>query len=109
PVLYAMTHNLSFKRTIAKRKINRRNKRGALALILGLCSLSGYSQTGLDLEALKTLALENNKGLRAEALKVDRAEALRGTAWEFDKTEIYYQYDENNLDLAGQPLTVFGL
>src|SRR5690606_1336852 len=109
PVLYAKTHNMRFKRSIAKRKIMRRNKRRSLTLILALCSLSGFSQTGLDLEALMALALENNRGIRAGAMKVERAEALKGTAFEFDKTEIYYQYDENNLDLKGEALRVFGL
>ena len=55
------------------------------------------------------LALEQNNQLRASALLVDRTETLKGTAFEFDKAEIYYNYDENNLALNGDPLNVFGV
>lgn len=104
PVLYAYSHNIKFRKIKRKRKMNR----NTLTLIVMLISFSGFSQTKLDLEDLMTLSLENNNGIQAGSLMVDQAEALKGTAFEFDKTDIYYQYDENNLAFNGEPLKVFG-
>src|SRR5690606_14527405 len=104
PVLYAQTHNITFKRRGTKRKTMKWNKPNSLGLLLLLTGFMGHSQMGLDLEQLKSLALEHNKGIQAGALKVEAAEALRGTAFDFDKTGIYYNFDENNLDQSGRPL-----
>ncbi len=108
PVLYAYTHNIKFRGMRKRRKERRMKNRNALTIMMLLVSLSGFSQTKLNLEDLMALALQNNKGIQAESLLVDRAETLKGTAFEFDKTDIYYQYDENNLALNGEPLKVFG-
>lgn len=104
PVLYAYANNIKFGRTRKKNKMNK----NALTIMLLLISVSGFSQTKLNLEDLMELSLDNNKGIQAESLMVDQAETLKGTAFEFDKTDIYYQYDENNLALNGEPLKVFG-
>ncbi len=104
PVLYAYANNIKFQKGRKKKKMNK----NALTLILLLAATSGFSQTQLNLEDLKAKALESNKGIQASSLMVDQAEALKGTAFEFDKTDIYYQYDENNLALNGEPLKVFG-
>ncbi|MGN7513651.1 MAG: CusA/CzcA family heavy metal efflux RND transporter [Allomuricauda sp.] len=108
PVLYAYTHNIKFRGMRKRRKERRMRKRNALTMMLLLVSLSGFSQTKLNLEDLMALSLENNKGIQAGSLMVDQAETLKGTAFEFDKTDVYYQYDENNLALNGEPLKVFG-
>src|SRR5690625_2630680 len=47
----------------------------------------------LTFEQIKELALENNAAVKAAALEVERQEALRGTAFDFEKTEVYYNYD----------------
>ncbi|NDV14409.1 CusA/CzcA family heavy metal efflux RND transporter [Muricauda sp. TY007] len=107
PVLYAYSHNIKF-RGMRKRRKERRIRKNTLTILLLLISVSGFSQTKLDLGNLMALSLENNKGIQAESLLVDQAKTLKGTAFEFDKTDIYYQYDENNLALNGEPLKVFG-
>lgn len=107
PVLYAYSHNIKFRGMGKRRKERKMNKNG-LTLLLLLLTASGFSQNKLNLEDLMTLSLENNKGIQAGSLMVEQAEALKGTAFEFDKTAIYYQYDENNLALNGEPLKVFG-
>ncbi|MEC3964154.1 CusA/CzcA family heavy metal efflux RND transporter [Flagellimonas halotolerans] len=107
PVLYAYSHHIKFS-GMGKRRKDRKAKKSALTIMLLLISVSGFSQTKLNLEDLMALSLENNKGIQAESLLVDQAETLIGTAFEFDKTDIYYQYDENNLALNGEPLKVFG-
>ncbi len=107
PVLYAYSHNIKF-RGMRKRRKDRKANKSALTIMLILMATPGFSQTKLNLEDLMALALENNKGIQAESLLVDQAESLKGTAFMFDKTDIYYQYDENNLALNGEPLKVFG-
>ncbi|MDF0714588.1 CusA/CzcA family heavy metal efflux RND transporter [Muricauda sp. 334s03] len=107
PVLYAYANNIKFQ-GMGKRRKERKMNKNTLTLLLLLATTSGFAQTKLDLEDLMTLSLENNKGIQAGSLMVDRAETLKGTAFEFDKTAIYYQYDENNLALNGEPLKVFG-
>ncbi|MCR9226096.1 MAG: CusA/CzcA family heavy metal efflux RND transporter [Flavobacteriaceae bacterium] len=107
PVLYAYSHNIKFRGMRKRRKQGKPNKSG-LTMLLLLITVSGFSQTTMNLEDLMTLALENNRGIQAESLLVDQAETLKGTAFEFDKTDIYYQYDQNNLALNGEPLKVFG-
>ncbi|MEJ2114186.1 MAG: TolC family protein, partial [Flavobacteriaceae bacterium] len=55
------------------------------------------------------LAIENNASLKASNLKIDEANALVGSAFSFDKTSVYYHYDENNLAINNEPLKVFGI
>ncbi|MHA7829787.1 MAG: CusA/CzcA family heavy metal efflux RND transporter [Flagellimonas sp.] len=105
PVLYAYANNIKFQKRRKKKKMNK----NVLILILLLVATSGFSQTKLNLEGLMTLSLENNKGIQAGSLMVDQAETLKGTAFEFDKTDMYYQYDENNLAINNQPIRVFGV
>ncbi|WP_418500241.1 CusA/CzcA family heavy metal efflux RND transporter [Flagellimonas sp.] len=107
PVLYAYSHNIKF-RGMKKRRKERKLNRNGLTILLLLMAASGFAQDKLDLEDLMTLSLKNNKGIQAGSLMVDQAGTLKGTAFEFDKTDIYYQYDENNLALNGEPLKVFG-
>lgn len=108
PVLYAYSHHIKF-RGMGKRRRARKMKKKALTILLVMASLSGFSQQKLNLEDLMALSLENNKGIQAGSMMVDQAETLKGTAFEFDKTDIYYQYDENNLAINNQPIRVFGV
>ncbi len=79
--------------------------------IIGLGIYAGHSQ-GLEqqkLEELCQMALKNNAGLKASSLKVEEADALIGNAFSFDKTTLYYDFDENNLAYNNEPLNVFGI
>nr|WP_293303507.1 CusA/CzcA family heavy metal efflux RND transporter [Allomuricauda sp.] len=105
PVLYAYSHNVHFGKTRKRKKMSK----NTLLLIAFSLPFLGFSQEQLGLEDLMALSLENNNGIQANALQLDRADALKGTAFQFDKTEVYYQYDENNLALNNQPLKVFGV
>jgi len=53
--------------------------------------------------------LNNNSGLNASKLKVDESKALIGSAFNFDKTDLYYHYDQNNIAFNNEPLEVFGI
>jgi len=108
PVLYAYSHHIKFS-GMGKRRRARKMKKKALTILLLMVSLSGFSQEKLNLEDLMALSMENNKGIQAGSMMVDQAETLKGTAFEFDKTDIYYQYDENNLAINNQPIRVFGV
>lgn len=94
---------------MGKRRRARKMKKKALTILLFMVSLSGFSQQKLNLEDLMALSLENNKGIQAGSMMVNQAETLKGTAFEFNKTDIYYQYDENNLAINNQPIRVFGV
>ena len=81
-----------------------------LVTIIGFFSIVNVNaQSKLTLEETLALALKNNSGLKASNLKVDESNALVGSAFSFDKTSIYYSYDENNLALNNLPLKVFGI
>ena len=107
PVLYAYFHQITFRRkkgtAVAK----------TVLLVGGLFfATEGHTQDAQErynLEALYAKALEHNQGMKAEGLKVKEAEALQGSAFQFDKTEVYYHYDENNLAVNNEPLKVFGV
>lgn len=108
PVLYSI-----FDKKIKPKKGTRKSKKSALGLILILFSISiqGFSQETqkLNLQELNRVAFENNAGLKASSLKADEANALISNAFTFDKTEIYYHYDENNIAYNNEPLNVFGI
>jgi cobalt-zinc-cadmium resistance protein CzcA len=107
PVLYSIFDK---KREAKKRKKLNIKIIGFLAVLLGVTLQSKAQEIKqLSLDEVYILALENNAGLKASSLKVDEADALVGNAFSFDKTELYYNYDENNLAFNDEPLKVFGI
>ncbi|MGJ8665888.1 MAG: CusA/CzcA family heavy metal efflux RND transporter [Patiriisocius sp.] len=105
PVLY------SYFNSSKKEKTNPTKKNIAgLSVLLFLVSMSATSQENpLNLDALIPLAIENNAGLKGHRLEVEQSNALVNSAFSFDKTQIYYEFDENNLATNNQPLKVFGI
>jgi cobalt-zinc-cadmium resistance protein CzcA len=100
PVLYAWFEE---KKTI---KINKT----ALVTVVGFFFMTHTNaQSNLSIDETIALALENNSGLKASHLKVEQSHAMMRSAFSFDKTLIYYNYDENNLTVNNQPLKVFGI
>ena len=107
PVLYSIFDK---KRETKKRKKTNIKIIGFLAILLSVTMQSKAQEVKqLSLDEVYSLALENNAGLKASFLKVDEADALVGNAFSFDKTEIYYNYDENNLAVNDLPLNIFGI
>ncbi|MCW5516462.1 CusA/CzcA family heavy metal efflux RND transporter [Muriicola sp. Z0-33] len=105
PVLYAIFYTskyFSLKKPINKKLIS-------VVLLLLSFQLGSAQDKNLTLDDLLTIALENNSGLKAAELQKNYADALVPSAFDFDKTEIYYNYDENNLALNAEPLRVFGI
>ncbi|MFB9056041.1 CusA/CzcA family heavy metal efflux RND transporter [Mariniflexile ostreae] len=101
PVLYAWFE----KKTEIKM-----HKKTLVSLVVILFSLNMNAQNKpLTVEETIDLAIENNAHLKANRLKSDEASALINSAFNFDKTAVYYNYDESNLAINGKPLQVFGI
>jgi cobalt-zinc-cadmium resistance protein CzcA len=83
----------------------------ALLLLIGLGSVSvGVAQNSpQNLEALLALASENNQALKSEAYQLERSDVLTGSAFDFEKTTVYYGFDENNIAENGKAIRVFGI
>ncbi|RKS53783.1 cobalt-zinc-cadmium resistance protein CzcA [Gillisia mitskevichiae] len=107
PVLYSMFHNIKGKRNSKKNKNT--GITTLLIILLVLFSSQSYAQQPKNLEELLVLAIENNTELKASTLKVKQADALIGSAFSIDKTEIYYNYDESNLAVNNEILQTFGV
>ncbi len=54
------------------------------------------------------IAYQNNSELEAYRLKAEESKALIKTAFNIDKTSVYYSYDENNIAANDYPIGVFG-
>ncbi len=101
PVLYLLLDG---------RKISFKPHPKALTLLLLLISFAGSAQDHPpELEKAIRIAKENNSKLQAQGVAVARQEALQRTAFDIDKTNIYYSYDENNIAPNNGPLKVWGV
>ncbi|KGL61975.1 CusA/CzcA family heavy metal efflux RND transporter [Polaribacter sp. Hel1_85] len=101
PVLYAWFE----EKTELKMK-----KKGIFSVLIILFSFTvNAQQKSLTIDEVIALTIENNANLKASSLKVDASKALMGSAFDFDKTSIYYNYDENNLAINNLPLKIFGI
>lgn len=100
PVLYAWFEE---KKTV---KVNKH----LLLIFIGFCSFFPLNaQSKLTIDETLHLALKNNANLKAAFSKVGENKALISSAFEFDKTSIYYSFDENNLAVNDMPIRVFGI
>ncbi len=91
-------------------KLKRKGKKLPTAIIIFIFSFAGMAQENpKTLEDLKQMALENNAALKASSLQKDEADALIGSAFNFDKTTVFYEFDENNLAFNNEPLRIFGV
>ena len=111
PVIYSIFSKEKKKKN-PKGHTNHRIK--ALSILLLFLGAAGYSQetapvkTINSLQDLKSMAFENNPGLKASSLRVEEAGALIGSAFSFSKTEGYFGYDESNLS-QNKPLKELGI
>lgn len=107
PVLYSIFGG-EFR---LKKKIPKTTLENGLAMLVFFFSFGafGQEQKGINLSELITLAIENNKGLKTGQLRVDKSEALINSAFNFNKTHVYYEYDQNNLAINNIPIKVFGV
>lgn len=105
PVLYSY-FNTPKKAAI----ISRKTTFASLSVLLFFSTMNIQAQQNpMTIETLIPLAIENNAALNANRLGVERSEALVNTAFDFDKTQVYYEFDENNLAPNNVPLRIFGV
>ncbi|MBT8305344.1 MAG: efflux RND transporter permease subunit, partial [Maribacter sp.] len=105
PVLYAIFDS----KIELKKIINKKQVQGLTILLLLFTINTNAQDKGLHFDDIRALALENNAGIKAAALKVEETEALVGSSFNFDKTEVYYHYDQNNLAFNGKAIEVYGI
>jgi heavy metal efflux system protein len=104
PVLFKVLAEKEFKKP--KFKLHKKT----LSILLLLIATVAFSQsTNTEREVLISKALENNKSIKAAQLQLEKMKVHTKTAYTFDKTNIYYSYDQNNLALNNEPLCVFGV
>ncbi|MGY5850811.1 CusA/CzcA family heavy metal efflux RND transporter [Salegentibacter sp. F14] len=81
-----------------------------LPIIILLFSLPGFSQDKeLKFEEVRELAMENNAGLKVSDLNRAEADAMVNSAFDFDKTEIYYNYNQMEQGPTDEPFRIFGI
>jgi cobalt-zinc-cadmium resistance protein CzcA len=109
PVIYAYLN----KPSESKKSSNGISKKNiAAGMSVGMVMFSAFAkaqQEPKSLEQLIPIAIENNMGLKASNLEVTKSQTLENSAFSFDKTQVYYHFDENNLALNDVPIRVFGI
>lgn len=110
PILYKFFDGKEFKK--ARFKIHKNKTYLLFGLLFTSLTFSqnsnlGYINSELDLLIVK--ALENSKAIKAAQLQVDKTKSNINNAYSFDKTNIYYSFDQNNLAINNEPLKVFGI
>lgn len=106
PILYAM-----FDRKGHHPKVKTKVNLKALGIItlLFLPVLGSAQENPITAEQAVQIAIENNNGLKAYAKRVDQSKQLVGSAFNLDKTQVYYNSDQNNIAENGLPLEVYGV
>ncbi|MCJ7465671.1 MAG: CusA/CzcA family heavy metal efflux RND transporter [Maribacter sp.] len=107
PVLYAIFES---PKELKLKKIGKKGKIIPM-LFLGLMysTISYGQEKPLALGEIISLAIQNNSALKAGELNMKQSDVLINSAFSFDKTQVYYHYDQNNLALNNEPLNVFGI
>lgn len=107
PLLYAVFHNVKGVKLFPPKLIK------VSALIIGFilfASIGSQAQIQVNgLDDLMKLSYENNLELKSAKLGIDEAQALESSAFSIEPTNIYYDFDENNIADNGHPLNVFGI
>jgi len=104
PVLYSIFDTKEFK---IKRK--RKFKPTAIILILLLPAIGFSQEKTITIDDAISMAIKNNKQLLIQKLKVDRDTKLIKSAFDVDKTSLYYLHDNTNLGIDGKPFETYGI
>lgn len=105
PILFKVLDSKEFKKPKFKKHVS-----GTYIILFFIGTSFGFAQDrNVELDAILANAMQNNKSLKAGQLQVDKMKANIKTAYDFEKTNVYYSYDQNNLALNNQPLKVFGV
>jgi cobalt-zinc-cadmium resistance protein CzcA len=111
PILFKVLDDKEFKKPRFKKHHTK-----TYVLIFLLISSLGFAQNSNgtnaenQLQDIIALAKANNKEIKAAQLQVDKYNAQIKTALSIEKTNVYYNYDENNLALKNDlAINVFGV
>jgi cobalt-zinc-cadmium resistance protein CzcA len=105
PILFKVLDSKEFKKPKFKKHVS-----GTYIILFFISTSFGFSQnSNVELNTILAKAMRNNKSLKAGKLQVDKMKATIKAAYDFEKTNVYYSYDQNNLALNNQPLKVFGV
>lgn len=104
PVLYFI-----FEQKRKLPKISPKKKEIALIGLL-LVPFLAFGQTKkISPDQAVEMAINQNLGLRASHQRAEMQQLLQKTAYELDKTELFYGFDQNNIAPNQLPLNVFGM
>ncbi|SDM29389.1 CusA/CzcA family heavy metal efflux RND transporter [Kriegella aquimaris] len=107
PVLYAFFNKMEKK---DKKSSSSKNITMMITVATLLFGMGAQAQgSPKNLQELIPMAIENNAALKANQLETFRTDALINSAFSFNKTHLYYEYDENNLAINEVPLDVIGI
>jgi cobalt-zinc-cadmium resistance protein CzcA len=104
PVLYAIFDR---KRNLQKVKVPMHSIILFFLIIIPVLGHSQYQKLTVD-EAVE-IAMQNNLGLKVSSQKVVHSKQMIGSAIDLDKTEIYFNRDNNNIAVNNLPLNVWGI
>ena len=103
PVLYAL-----FDKKLIKVKRKKKLPK-TLILLLLLIPVISFSQTKvISLDDAISMAVENNKQLKLKTLAIEIENKSKLSAFDIDKTNIYYLKDRTNLGIDGKPYETYG-
>ncbi|MEY4432913.1 MAG: hypothetical protein RLZZ44_1043, partial [Bacteroidota bacterium] len=105
PILFKVFDGKEFR----KPKFKLHHKATYILIFLFCSSFVIAQNTSSEREQIIHLALENNQEIKSFQLQLEKTQAAIKTAYSFDKTNLYYSYDQNNLALNNLPLRVFGI
>jgi heavy metal efflux system protein len=106
PILYAMFDRKGHHPKL-KHKVNFKAL-GIIALLF-LPLMGNAQQNPIGAEKAVAIAIENNNGLQAAAKRVEQSQQLVGSAFNLEKTQAYYNNDQNNIAENGLPIKVYGI
>ncbi len=112
PLLYSIFDNKSGRDIINMLRPAKKKIPVILLAFLMLPAFSLKSQAQpheISLNQAVSIALQNNTGLKSVEHYYKQQQALIPSAFDIDKTQIYYEYDENNIAANGYPLGVMGI
>ena len=82
-------------------------------VFIGLLTMTTVSVTAqsktINLGDAIDIAVQNNRNLNAYRLMIEEQKALKSTAFDIDKANLFYSYDENNVADNGYPLEIIGI
>ncbi|MBN2631969.1 MAG: CusA/CzcA family heavy metal efflux RND transporter [Bacteroidales bacterium] len=108
PLLFEIFYNVKRIKLFPFRVIRYKTILVFLALLFPF--KSSFGQPGeLKLDEIISIAVENNPEINAYELKIREINTLKPTAFNPDKTQLTYGYDQNNIAPGGYPLKIWGI